>query len=371
MLVVQKYGGSSVADVPRLQQVAQRVVRTVADGHQVVVVVSAMGNTTSELLALAKEVSPQPRRRELDLLISVGERVSMSLLAMAIADLGVPAASFTGSQTGIITDEQHVNARVLEVRPWRIREALDAGKVAIVAGFQGVSRTREVTTLGRGGSDTTAVVLTAALGAAWCELCSDVDGVYSADPRVVADAVRLDELPLDAAQALSDAGAKVLQAEAVARARALGVELRATATSRPSGTGTRLPPGPVPDEVVGITGDVQLERWSGPVERLLEAGSSLRHLGVREGEAFGLIDLRNLHGCPPGVRREEIGAVTAVGAALVRDRGRMEQVLALLAERSCTHWWLGPAGLSALMPRSEVARAQVGLHDLLVSGEID
>ncbi|RME24620.1 MAG: aspartate kinase, partial [Deltaproteobacteria bacterium] len=257
-VVVQKYGGSSVRDVAHIRAVARRVVATVSQGYRVVVVVSAMGNTTNELLALAREVARRPGRRELDLLISVGERVSMTLLAMAIEDLGVPAASFTGSQTGIITDENHAAARVIEVRPQRILDALDAGRVVIVAGFQGMSRTREVTTLGRGGSDTTAVVLTAALGAKWCELCSDVDGIYSADPRVVPTAHRLDALPLDAAAALARGGSKVLLADAVELAREQGVQLMASATARPPGSGTRLPPGPTPAAVVAVAADDQL-----------------------------------------------------------------------------------------------------------------
>lgn len=372
MLVVQKYGGSSVADVPRLKQVAARVARTVAEGHQVVVVVSAMGNTTSELLALAREVSEAPRRRELDLLISVGERVSMTLLAMAITDLGVPAASFTGSQSGIITDEQHVNARVLEVRPHRIREALDQGKVAIVAGFQGVSRTREVTTLGRGGSDTTAVVLAAALGAAWCEICSDVDGVYTADPRLVPGARRLDTLPLDAAQALTEAGAKVLQAEAVAKARALGVELRATATASPPGTGTRLPPGPVPREVLGVTGDARVERWRGPRPLLLAAGSSLRRLDRDASGEWALVDLRNLHDLPraPDLTREVLGALTAVGGAVLREAELLQACLGILEGLSCEAWWVDATGITALIPRERLAEGERRLHALLVEGDV-
>lgn len=377
MLVVQKYGGSSVADVPRLKQVAARVAQTVAQGHQVVVVVSAMGNTTSELLALAREVSEAPRRRELDLLISVGERVSMTLLAMAITDLGVPAASFTGSQSGIITDEQHVNARVLEVRPHRIREALDEGKVAIVAGFQGVSRTREVTTLGRGGSDTTAVVLAAALGAEWCEICSDVDGVYTADPRLVPAARRLEELPLDAAQALTAAGAKVLQAEAVAKARALGVELRATATARPPGTGSRLPPGPVPHEVLGVTGDARVELWRGPRPLLLAAGASLRRLGRDRAGDLALVDLRNLHELPraPDLRREPVGALTAVGGAILREPELREATLAIVEDLAGEDaaggdWWLDATGITALIPRERLAEGELRLHRLLVEGAV-
>ena len=186
-IVVQKYGGSSVADVERIGQVADRVAATRAAGKDVVVVVSAMGDTTDELLALAAQVTRQPARRELDMLLSAGERISMALLSMAINARGVPAVSFTGSQSGIITNDAHTDARIVEVRPFRVQDELARGRVVIVAGYQGVSYKREVTTLGRGGSDTTAVALAAALDAEACEIYSDVDGVYSADPRVVPD----------------------------------------------------------------------------------------------------------------------------------------------------------------------------------------
>ena len=202
-IVVQKYGGSSVSTVENIQHVARRIIETQQQGYQVVVVVSAMGNTTNELISLAKMVSPAPSGRELDLLISVGERVSMSLLAMAIQELGGRAKSFTGSQSGIITTDQHLSASIIEVRPKRIQQALEQGYIAIVAGFQGMSIKREVTTLGRGGSDTTAVALTAALKAEFCEICSDVSGVYSTDPRVVPSALLLKELSLDTAIAMA------------------------------------------------------------------------------------------------------------------------------------------------------------------------
>jgi aspartate kinase len=182
-IVVQKYGGSSVADAQKLKTVAQRVMLTRACGHAVVVVVSAMGDTTDDLLALAKTISPNPDRRELDMLLSAGERISMALLSMAIRELGGDAISFTGSQSGIITNDRHVDARIIEVRPFRIQDELARGKIVVVAGYQGVSYRKEITTLGRGGSDTTAVAMAAALGAEWCEICSDVDGVYTADPR--------------------------------------------------------------------------------------------------------------------------------------------------------------------------------------------
>src|SRR5262249_16846802 len=178
----------SVGDVEKIRRVAQRVRERREQGQALVVVVSAMGDTTDELLALAKRVSPDPPRRELDMLLTCGERISMALLSIALHELGVPAVSFTGSQSGIITDEAHARARIVEVRPDRIRHALEGGKVAIVAGYQGVSREREVTTLGRGGSDTTAVALAAALDAEGCEIYSDVDGVFSGDPRKVEDA---------------------------------------------------------------------------------------------------------------------------------------------------------------------------------------
>ncbi|HLT39844.1 MAG TPA: aspartate kinase, partial [Enhygromyxa sp.] len=190
-IVVQKYGGSSVADVDRIKQVAARIVETRKQGKRLVVVVSAMGKTTDQLLARAREISPSPSRRELDMLLSCGERISMALLSMAVSELGFESISLTGSQCGIITNDRHSGARIIEVRPIRVQDELDKGRIVIVAGFQGVSYKREVTTLGRGGSDTTAVALAAALGAEYCEICSDVDGVYTADPRVVSAAQML------------------------------------------------------------------------------------------------------------------------------------------------------------------------------------
>ncbi len=202
-VIVQKYGGSSVADIDKIQRVAARVAETRASGKQVVVVVSAMGDTTDELLSLARKISPNPHRRELDMLLTAGERISMALLGMALHDRKVEAVSFTGSQSGIITDGAHTNARILEVRPVRILEELARGKVVIVAGYQGVSRDKEITTLGRGGSDTTAVALAAALEAEVCEICSDVDGVYTADPRIVSAPRRLAELSHEEMQELA------------------------------------------------------------------------------------------------------------------------------------------------------------------------
>jgi aspartate kinase len=238
-IVVQKYGGSSVADPERLRRVADRVVATARAGYRVVVVVSAMGDTTDDLLALARRVAPSPPRRELDMLLSAGERISMALLSMAICELGQEAISFTGSQSGIITNDRHSGARILEVRPYRILDELDRGRIVIVAGFQGVSYKKEVTTLGRGGSDTTAVALAAALRAEFCEICSDVDGVYSADPRVVTLPRLLNAISHDEMQELAEHGAKVLNPQAVELAREAGILVYARATSG-GGDGTRL-----------------------------------------------------------------------------------------------------------------------------------
>jgi aspartate kinase len=215
-MLVQKFGGSSLADADRIRGVAERVVAVHRGGSRVVVVVSAMGQATDELLRLAAEVSTRPHPREMDMLLTAGERVSMALVAMAIEDLGVPAVSFTGSQAGILTTSQHGEAQIVDVTPFRVSDALDEDKIVIVAGFQGVSPdSKDVTTLGRGGSDTTAVALAAALGADRCEIYTDVDGVFTADPRIVPGARKLDEVGFDDMYEYAAAGAGVLMAASV------------------------------------------------------------------------------------------------------------------------------------------------------------
>jgi aspartate kinase len=219
-LIVQKYGGSSVADAEGMKRVAARIVASKRDGNKVVVVVSAMGDTTDELIDLANQITPIPSGRELDMLLTAGERISMALLAMAISNLGHEARSFTGSQAGVITDSAHGRARIIDVTPGRIQEALEEGAIAIVAGFQGISQdTKDVTTLGRGGSDTTAVALAAALDADVCEIYTDVDGVFSADPRVVPAARKLKTVTYDEMLELAASGAKVLHLRCVEYAR--------------------------------------------------------------------------------------------------------------------------------------------------------
>jgi aspartate kinase len=222
-VIVQKYGGTSVGSVERIRAVAERVVAAKRLGHEVVAVVSAMGHSTDELMAMAHGLSPTPNARELDMLLTAGERIAMSLLAIAINERGFPAASYTGSQAGIITDTKHGQARIIDIRPGRIREALQMGNIVIVAGFQGVSTAYDVTTLGRGGSDTTAVALAAALDCEVCEIYTDVPGVFTADPRVVPEARKLHAVSYDEMLELAAAGARVLQARSVEYARRYGV----------------------------------------------------------------------------------------------------------------------------------------------------
>ena len=234
-LVVQKYGGSSVADAESIKRVAKRIAEAKRAGNDIVVVVSAMGDTTDDLIDLAHQVSPLPPQREMDILLTAGERISMALLAMAITNLGVRAKSFTGQQAGVITDAVHGRAHIVDVVPSRIRETLDRGQVAIVAGFLGVTQsTNDVTTLGRGGSDTTAVALAAGLGADVCEIYTDVDGVFSADPRIVPSARKLDRIGYDEMLELAASGAKVLVARCVEYARRYNVpvHVRSSFTTR-------------------------------------------------------------------------------------------------------------------------------------------
>ena len=277
-LVVQKYGGSSVADAERIKRVAERIVATRKAGHDVCVVVSAMGDTTDDLLALAQEVSPLPPGRELDMLLTAGERISMALLAMAIQSLGLSARSFTGSQAGVITNSVHGKARIIDVTPGRISEALEHGHIAIVAGFQGVSQdSKDITTLGRGGSDTTAVALAAALGAEVCEIYTDVDGVYSADPRIVPTARQLERVSYEEMLELAACGAKILHLRCVEYARRYNVRLvvRSSFSNKPGTT---------------ITGGTDVEQAiiSGVAHDLSEARVTVVGVPDKPGEAAAI-----------------------------------------------------------------------------------
>ena len=390
--IVQKYGGSSVATPEKLKAVAARIVGTRKLGHRVVVVVSAMGNTTNELLALARSVSPNPQRRELDMLITTGERISMALLSMAIHDLGCPAVSFTGSQSGIITTDNHTNARITRITPFRIQQALEQDRIVIVAGFQGVSERREITSLGRGGSDTTAVALAAALSAEYAEICSDVDGVYSADPRVVPEARRLDEISYEEMQVLSDAGAKVLNAEAVEWARRHNIEIRCVATAGDSSVGTPVRPGERVEHprVVAVTAHpglffLESESPGGPAPPELELTLSAH--GAAESEVWmlpggwgALVPKQNVHGLSAfreavanlgNVRvREDLTVVTVVGRSLAASPGAARQARdALLEAGVVPRGHIVDAGRAAFLVEADRANDAVRvLHRRLIEG---
>src|SRR2546428_1789436 len=332
-IVIQKCGGSSVADVPRIRQVAGRVMRTRRGGHDVVVVVSAMGDTTDDLLALAKQVSPNPDRRELDMLLTAGERIAMALLSMAIRELGGEAISFTGSESGIITNERHVDGGIIEVRPYRVQDELARGRIVVIAGYQGVSYRREITTLGRGGSDTTAVAMAAALGADYCEICSDVDGVYTADPRVVANAKRIATLSYEETQELAESGAKVLNAQAVEFAKEKGIAIyaRATASALPGadpsedGTVVRRDAARAAGAVVGVASEREvlvLHSDGGSKGPALQPESRPGPFGP--GEIFALLDEYSVAGKQLHVTRDSLTMVISRENLHEEDRLRAE-----------------------------------------------
>lgn len=229
-VIIQKYGGSSVSDADKIKKIASMIAAVKKEGNDVVAVVSAMGKTTNQLIELAKSLSPDPEKRELDMLLSTGERITMALLCIALNDLGIKAISLTGSQSGVITNDRYNDARVIEIRPFRVQDELAKGKVVVIGGFQGVSYKRDITTLGRGGSDTSAVAMAAALNAERCEIYSDVDGVYTSDPNLIKDAKHLPELSFQQLQEMAEAGAKVLNAQAVQFAKESKIAIYARST---------------------------------------------------------------------------------------------------------------------------------------------
>jgi aspartate kinase len=393
-IVVQKYGGSSVSDAERMKKVADRIVRTKADGHDVVVVVSAMGDTTDNLLALAKQVSASPDRRELDMLLTAGERISMALLSMAIRERGGDAISFTGSQSGIITNDRHVDARIIEVRPYRVQDELARGKIVVVAGYQGVSYRREVTTLGRGGSDTTAVAMAAALGAEYCEICSDVDGVYTADPRLVPAARRIPSLSYEETQELAESGAKVLNAQAVEFAKEKGIAIYARATTsplpglNPSADGTvvrRDAPRP-PGSVVGVAGerDVLVFHAEGGFADILgtldEHGVGSKQVHETGGRLTLLVSRENLHD-EARVREalharfdqrvrvvDDLGAASIIGAGITATFAALRRGLAALARAGIDPHGVttAPSRVTWLVPRRSLDASVRVLHGTFI-----
>ena len=374
-IVVQKFGGSSVADVDKLQKVATRVVERKAAGDDVVVVVSAMGKTTDQLLALAREVDSAPPRRELDMLLSTGERVSMALLSMAIQKLGHDAISFTGSQSGIITNDRHFDARIIDVRPHRVEDELARGRIVIIAGYQGMSYKREITTLGRGGSDTTALAMAAALGASHAEIYSDVDGVYSADPRKVPDARHLPEIGYDEMQEMAEAGAKVLHAKAVEFARSARIAIHARSTFDPSGRETVVHDVPHPGltrAVVGQTGLARV-RIAGDAPASL---ARLRSLGARmrdvRADGSGLEALVVVPETPSWDACRDQAESVEEGLAAVSVVGSDPEAATHLAEvmklRNVEGSWSAHAlRVTAIVDEAEADGLVATLHERLVS----
>ena len=396
-VVVQKYGGTSVSDVQKLRQVAKRVMETRAAGYDVVVVVSAMGDTTDDLLAMAKQVSPNPDRRELDMLLSAGERISMALLSMAIRELGGDAISFTGSQSGIITNDRHVDARIIEVRPFRVQDELMRGRIVVIAGYQGVSYKKEVTTLGRGGSDTTAVAMAAALSAEYCEICSDVDGVYSADPRIVSGARRIGTLSYEETQEMAESGAKVLNAQAVEFAKEKGIAIYARATGGPlpgsdpssDGTVVRHDAPRMPGTVVGIASerDVLMLESDAPADDLLSAldahhvaGKQL-HVASEPSHATLVISRENLHD-ESRVRSmlasrfgdrtrllDGLAAVSAIGAGINATYANVRAGSATLRDRDIEAKSLATSSfrITWMVPRERIDDAVRALHQRFIT----
>ena len=399
-IIVQKYGGSSVADVEKLGRVADRVVAAKKAGNDVVVVVSAMGKTTDGLLALARQVAAQaggtadPPRRELDMLLSTGERVSMALLSIAIQARGYDAISFTGSQSGILTNDRHFDARIIEVRPHRIEDELARDKIVIIAGYQGMSYRREITTLGRGGSDTTAVALAAALEAERCEIYSDVDGVYSADPRVVPEARHLPELDHATLQEMAECGAKVVCAQAVEWARRANIAIFARSTFDKEEEGARQTVvrkfGPREDlrarAVVG-EGNVALGRLDDVARfddllRLAgEANVPLKDVAVTARGVSFVISLLNvpdwrgarvrITGALPSLElTEDVALVSVVGDGLSATTEPLSRFLSVLRGASAPPVALSATALrlGAVVPSGVAADAQRALHRAFVEG---
>jgi aspartate kinase len=393
-IIVQKYGGSSLSDIDKIRKVAAIIAAVKREGYQVAVVVSAMGKTTNQLIDMAKGITENPPRREMDMLLSTGERVAMSLLCMALSELGIEAISLTGSQSGIITNDKHNDARVIEVRPFRVHDELDSGKVVVVGGFQGVSYKRDITTLGRGGSDTSAVALAAALNAERCEIYSDVDGVYTADPSLIKEAAHLPEISYQQMQEMAMAGAKVLNAQAVQFAKESKIAIYARSTFRPGKeTIVRLLPAGVEKGVKSVVHENDIVRvvLSGNIENnfpgmlsiLEERQISIKELNMQltgsdpeKSKASFVISYKNVYGWDK-IREElkvkfkddlqleyDFGAVSLIGEGLNRDNLILMDTLAFLRERKIQVFGITTTSfrISLLVPKEKVDECTKLLH---------
>ena len=388
--IVQKYGGSSVADVDRLQKIVRMIAELKSQNNDVAVVVSAMGKTTDELVAMAREISPKPPRREMDMLLSTGERITMAMLCMALHGQGIDAVSLTGSQAGIITNDRHNDAQVIEVRPFRVQDEMAKGKVVIIGGFQGVSYKRDITTLGRGGSDTTAVALAAALDAERCEIYSDVDGVYSTDPSMVADAQHLPEISYPVMQEMSMAGAKVLHASAVQFAKEKNIAIYARSTFSPGRETVirRLSPGTIVG-VQAVVSENQVERvrlhgedihdcFTQAVNFLEKEQISIKEVNVLELDADGeqssasfVVSTKNIYGweqiksvlqrkLKKNIRFDtDLATLSMIGEGLNRNNLTLLETTSLLANNQIPVLGITTTSfrISLLIPRDRIRKS--------------
>ena len=403
--LVMKFGGTSVADADRIKAAARRIVAQRESGRRVVAVLSARGKTTDELISMAEEVSPDPDRREMDMLLSTGERISCALCAMAINDLGHRAISLTGSQAGIVTDTSHTKARILDVRANRISEALDEERIVLVAGFQGVSTSRDVTTLGRGGSDTTAVAVAAAIGAAVCEIYTDVAGVFSADPRIVPDARKLPQVSFEEMLEMSSSGAGVLQLRSVEYARTHGVRIHCRSSFEP-GPGTVVLPEdetmehPLITAVTHSTDEARITLVGVPdrpgaaaaifvalaeancnVDTIIQNEPRTEGADAEVSFTIGTADLRAAERALAPVQSDlgvksvdtdrEIGKVSIVGAGMRSHPGVAARVFQTLATESINIEMIStsPIKISCVIRAADVPQAVRALHSAFELGE--
>jgi len=386
--IVQKYGGSSVADADKLKKVAAMVAAVKKQGVDVAVVVSAMGKTTDSLVAMARDMAADPAGREMDMLLSTGERITMSLLCMALHEAGVDAVSLTGSQAGVITNDRHNDARVIEVRPFRVQDEMARGRVVVVGGFQGVSYKRDITTLGRGGSDTTAVALAAALGADRCEIYSDIDGVYTADPAVVAGAQHLPEVSYQVMQEMAMAGAKVLNAQAVQFAKEAGIAIYARSAFKPGRESiVRTLPSGLPRGVKAVVseGDIirvrlhgektlgNFEWLMGFLEEKQVPVKELHLSGVQQEESWSrasfIVSAKNVYGwdrirqalverCGPEIEFDTgLAALSLIGEGINRDNETLVETLRLLKAEGAAVAGVTTTSfrISLLVPKDDIA----------------
>jgi aspartate kinase len=399
--IIQKYGGSSVADMDKLRKIARLIADIKDQNVDIAVVVSAMGKTTDELTAMAREISPKPPRREMDMLLSTGERITMSLLCMALHELGHDAVSLTGSQAGIITNDRHNDAQVIEVRPFRVQDEMAEGKVVIIGGFQGVSYKRDITTLGRGGSDTTAVALAAALNAERCEIYSDVDGVYSADPAMVAEARHLPEVSYPVMQEMSRAGAKVLHAHAVQFAKEKNIAIYARSTFKPGRETVirQLSPGIVIGaqavvseqqvERIRLHGGDALALFKQAVEYLESEQVPIKEVNVTEITAAGeqskasfVVSAQNIFDWEQlkatlmdklgvGIAFDtDLAALSLIGEGLNRNNLALLEAVDLLARNEIPVFGITTTSfrISLLVPRNQIKKAVQLCHSRWVAG---